>query len=317
MRKWIQSLSWIVICVVLVGCTNGSASTTTSTVKIGEPVAELDKLAKQLAAVDYSKISESSCGKFSLIVAPGEIHLYEWTEAGWSERSELFGDYKPNDPYLVTTRDYTNDGVNEFLVNSARKMPLGAIFGQVDCNWQWLPFQGQMGPEQSTVDGLQWSDDSLQLSGIDYDENWNKFNSTFTWDPHNKTFFSEPAESDQDSEIYVEPTEQCLEFIEPVSYFAVKTRVTLWSNAYKSFVNCSRYEWISFANTNQSPFTNWDMYLKDFYAKKSPLGGGIILTGQSAAEVLDKACLELKNFKGELVFEVDRSDLNNYSACTK
>jgi hypothetical protein len=59
------------------------------------------------------------------------------------------------------------------------------------------------------------------------------------------------------------------------------------------------------------------MYLKDFYAKKSPLGGGIILTGQSAAEVLDKACLELRNFTGDLIFDVDRSDLNNYSACTK
>ena len=304
---------------VLTAC-NGSAApttTTSTTVKLGSPQDELDSLAKSLNSVDYSRISESTCGKFSLIVIPGKVQFYEWKATGWTERSELFGQYSPGDPYLVTTRDYTNDGVNEFLVTSARKVPIGAIFGQIDCKWQWLTFQGQMGPEQTTIDGLTWSDDALQLSGIDYDENWSKFNSTFTWDPHNKTFFSEPAESDQDSEIYVEPTEQCRQFIEPVSYFAVKTRVTLWSNAYKSFVNCSRYEWISFANTNKSPFTNWDMYLKDFYAKKSPLGGGIILTGQSAAEVLDKACLELKNFKGELVFEVDRSDLNNYSACTK
>lgn len=127
----------------------------------------------------------------------------------------------------------------------------------------------------------------------------------------------EPSGDNQGPEIYVDISANCREFIEPVSYFAINMRATDWDNAYKSFINCSRSEWISFANTNKSLFKDWKTYLEDFYANDSPLGYGIILANQKASEVLDKACLEIERFKGEFVFEVDMSLLKNSSACTK
>jgi hypothetical protein len=171
---------------------------------IEDPQPELDKLAKSLNAVDYSRISESSCGKFALVVAPSAIHFYEWGASGWTQNDSRFGDWTPEDPYLVTTRDYTNDGTPEFLINFARKFPIGAVFGQVNCDWKWLPFQPQMGNEQRTVDALTWSDDYEELWGDDYDKNWTKMTSTYEWDPHYETFFAQDS-SVGSGHVYNEP----------------------------------------------------------------------------------------------------------------
>ena len=285
-----RKLHLVLLCsifTVLAAC-NGSAApttTTSTTVKLGSPQDELDSLAKALDSVDYSRISESTCGKFSLIVIPGKVQFYSWAATGWTERSELFGEYSPGDPYLVTTRDYTNDGVNEFLVTSARKVPIGAIFGQIDCKWQWLTFQGQMGPEQTTVDGLTWSDDALQLSGIDYDENWNKLNSNFSWDPHYKTFFAEATETPSTQ---VEVSADCSLYMDKISYWELQkdNGKTYYQ---KSLTTCSREEWIAYADAHRSPYSTWETYM-DSTTPYYTQGTGVILANDSPSDVLDYLC---------------------------
>ena len=321
MRKWIQSLSLLLICVGLVSCTSSSASTTTTTtVKIGDPVAELEKLAKQFAAVDYSRISESTCGKFSLVVAPSNIHFFEWTSNGWKQDDAQFGDWTPPDSYLVTTRDYTNDGTNEFLVNFASEAPIGAIFGQIDCKWQWLTFQGQMGPEQRTVDSLTWSDDSTQLTGIDYDEDWNKLDSSFNWDAHYKAFFGEATES-RSSQVQV--SADCSLYMDDISYWELKKN---HSKTYyqKSLTTCSREEWISYADTHRSPYSTWETYM-DSTTPYYTQGTGVILANSSPEEVLDYLCQAMKSEwknqadEGGAFSSYARSQYNELknSACSK
>ena len=277
----------------LSSCSGSSATPTTTvpattTVVVGDPQPELDKLAASLKAVDYSRISESSCGKFALIVAPEAVHFYEWRATGWAQNDSRFGDWTPSDAFLVTTRDYTDDGATEFLVNFARKSPIGAIFGQIDCEWQWLPFQPQMGNEQRTVDALTWSDDTKTLLGDDYDSNWTKLTSAFTWDSHYLAFYAQPATGES-----VEVSADCAYYMDQNTYYVLSNRPTGYTYIYESLINCTRAEWLSYADSHRSEFAKWDTYINAYYPYNFA-GNGILLADTDATETLDYVCMKQK-----------------------
>jgi hypothetical protein len=326
MNKWLKGISLASILMLTAACSSGSSTPTTTTSTTLSPESaqvELDKLAQQSVAVDYSKISDSECGKFAIVVEPKDVRFYEWTPIGWQQDEAGFGDWKPDDTYLVTTNDYTNDGVNEFLLTFAREIPIGAIFGQIDCKWQWLPFQGQMGPEQRTVDGLKWSEDWTQLYGIDYDENWNKQEASFSWDPHYKVFMSsvssdtssDPDFNYDDQSVTISPV--CQRHLEPLNYLYLEKRLTYAYVAYRSFINCTQKEWIHYAETHRSPFTTWETYFENYMNRKDRSNNtGVILRNDSARSVLDTACERLFGHIGKIEINIDRN-LYESSACNQ
>lgn len=138
----------------------------------GDPKNDLETLAESLDAVDYSRISESDCGKFALVVQRTRIRFFEWENARWVDRSEMLGPDGEVDPFLVTTRDYTGDGVKEFLVSynfEGRQggHQYGAIFMKTGCRWGWAKFI-DYGEEVETMDLLTYDDSTAELTAWGY-----------------------------------------------------------------------------------------------------------------------------------------------------
>ncbi len=192
MNKWLKGLFVSSILIFVAACSGGSStptttSITTTTLSPASAQEELDKLAKQSTAVDYSMISDSQCGKFALLVVPEDVHFYRWTSTGWQQDDSNFGNWIPKYPLSVTTNDYTNDGLDEFLLSI--DMSAGAILAQFECKWQWLPFQGTSGQELYFYN-LTWSADQKQLSGTDYDSDGDLIDVQFVWFPEDRVFIS-------------------------------------------------------------------------------------------------------------------------------
>lgn len=111
-----------------------------------DPQLELDVLADNLQAVDYSRISQSKCGSFALVVQKTRVRFFEWKMNSWQDTSELLGMDREIDPYLVTTADYTGDNIYEFLVSYNKDgqqggHQFGGIFLQINCQWKWAKFK--------------------------------------------------------------------------------------------------------------------------------------------------------------------------------
>ena len=143
-----------VLALGIAACGSGQSSNTSTTTSVTvastvskDPQIALDALAKSLNAVDYSRISKSQCGRFSLIVEKTRIQFFQWLNNTWENKSTLLGPDSDTEPFLVTTRDYTRDGSYEFLVSYNKDgqqggHQFGGIFMQIDCQWQWAKFDG-------------------------------------------------------------------------------------------------------------------------------------------------------------------------------
>jgi len=163
----------------LVACAAGEV-TTTSTLETLAPTTtvekdsqiELESLASKSNAIDFSRISKSKCGDFSLVVQETRISFYEWKNNSWIDRSELLGNDSDMDPFLVTTRDYTGDGIFEFLVSynengESGGYEFGAIFMQVSCNWKWAKLRGY-DEITEVMDYLAYEKSTNSLVALDY-----------------------------------------------------------------------------------------------------------------------------------------------------
>jgi hypothetical protein len=199
MDKWLQGLFVSSILIFVAACSGGSStptttSITTTTLSPASAQEELDKLAKQSTAVDYSMISDSQCGKSAIVIVPQDIHFYRWTSIGWQQDDSNFGDWIPKYPVSVTTNDYTNDGLDEFLLTIDIIGVGGAILAQFGCKWQWLQFQGAECFEEGRIlEEANWSEDEKQLSGIESDCDGERFSVPFVWFPEERTFKSRYA----------------------------------------------------------------------------------------------------------------------------
>lgn len=153
--------------------TNESVEATQPTpVVTKDPQTELENLAASLNAVDFSRISSGNCGSFSLIVQSDRITFHEWLNNVWVDRSELLGPDSDVEPFLVTTNDYTGDGVFEFLVSynkdaEAGGYEFGAIFMQIACSWQWAKLRGY-DEVTEVMDLLAFEKETNSLVAFDY-----------------------------------------------------------------------------------------------------------------------------------------------------
>lgn len=141
----------VFVCIAA-SCSSSTAQSTTTTIATStstiskDPQLELDVLADSLQAVDYSRISQSKCGSFALVVQKTRVRFFEWKENSWQDASELLGVDREIDPYLVTTADYTGDSIYEFLVSYNKDgqqggHQFGGIFWQINCQWKWAKFK--------------------------------------------------------------------------------------------------------------------------------------------------------------------------------
>ena len=164
-----------VLALGVAACGSGQSTTTTTTTSLSvtsteskDPQIELDALAKSLNAVDYSRISKSQCGRFSLVVQKTRVQFFQWLNNTWENKSTFLGPDSETDPFLVTTRDYTRDGSYEFLVSYNKDgqqggHQFGGIFMQVDCEWQWAKFEGYYDTSE-LLDLLTYDETSRELT---------------------------------------------------------------------------------------------------------------------------------------------------------
>jgi hypothetical protein len=157
--------------------TTSTASTTTTQLVVAtaqkEPQAELNALAKSNQAIDYSRISESDCGKFSLVVKKTKVLFFQWKNNTWQDQSNLLGSDSGTEPFLVTTHDYTGDGVRDFLVSYNEDgqnggHQFGGIFLEINCRWQWAEFVGYGGYVSETLDLLDYDKTTKDLIAWNY-----------------------------------------------------------------------------------------------------------------------------------------------------
>ena len=268
---------------LIAGCSASQSNSKipiSTTVVVSNPTLALKNLAKSLNALDYSRISDSSCGKFSLVVAPERIHFYKFEVGAWKQVDEEFGSWRPPASFLVTTRDYTNDGSPDFLISFGKAVPVGAIFGQIECQWQWFHIQSETATISKTIEGLSWSDEREVLTGTDYGANGATSFITLSYDMHNGAFFTEPDEVEvapniplpcknamADAHILFNEMEQTYDY-------------ALMADALR---NCRRQDWLLEANQRRSKYTNMDDY--SYYGI-----GRILLKGQDAVTLLNDQC---------------------------
>ena len=153
-------------------------TTTSTSVDIkfsSDPQEALDQLAEFDNAVDQSRISEGSCGKFALTVGPKGLRSYKWQTDRWTHLSGKF-ETEFDEPYLITTRNfnYRDDRVKEFLVNfdqdGSSSSMFGAILTLTNCDWDWAEIETPNGVSK-TIRYLSWNDDQSQFLGSLIDEN--------------------------------------------------------------------------------------------------------------------------------------------------
>jgi hypothetical protein len=134
-----------------------------------DPQDALDQLADADGAVDQSRISDGPCGMFSLTVGPLGLRSYQWIEGRWTRLGGTF-ETEFEEPYLITTRDYDYDGVNEFMVNFDQNgdgpqiSMFGAVLDESACSWEWVTFVTPNGPS-TTVRNLVWDDNESWFTG--------------------------------------------------------------------------------------------------------------------------------------------------------
>ena len=134
-----------------------------------DPQEALDQLAEYDGAVDQSRISEGPCGLFSLTVGPNGLRGYQWVDAKWVHMDSPFeSDFA--EPFLITTRDYDYDEVNEFMVNfdengdGPETSMFGAVLDESNCDWGWVTFKTPTGSSR-TVRNLVWDDGEFWFTG--------------------------------------------------------------------------------------------------------------------------------------------------------
>jgi hypothetical protein len=255
-----------------------------TTTVVSDPALALKNLANGLNALDYSRISDSSCGKFSLVVAPDRIHFYRFEGGVWKQVDEEFGSWRPPASILVTTRDYTNDGSADFLISFGKAVPVGAIFGQIECQWQWFDIQSQTGTISKTIEGLSWSDEREVLSGTDYGTNGATSAVLLSYDMHNGAFFTEPDVVEVISNI----PEECRQAVidAPIQRSRTEKPEFNLDQLDEALRNCRSADWITVANESRSQYSSWEMEDYSYYGPAATL-----MKDQKAETVLRQQCI--------------------------
>lgn len=177
LKKFNGTLLFVTTLLSLVSCSKRSVvevsttvlSPTTTTWVAKDPQTELESLARANQAIDYSKISKGNCGQYAMVITSSESILYKWIDNEWQTISTPKSDSA--DPAIrVTTRDYTWDKVNDFLLTYQSGGPEGNEYGSIllldNCKWKWANFENSEGMHQSVM-WLTFDDESETLSAFD------------------------------------------------------------------------------------------------------------------------------------------------------
>lgn len=206
MRKYFPKFSRVLLLIsvtaIAVSCSKQSASSTTTVADAivttstttpfrftysTDPQKTLNQLARTQNAIDQSKISDACEISNSLLVQPAGLRFFRWTQSAWVEHFDFPNPGNIDPPFVVTTRDYTGDGLLDYLVGFQESAPYGGILSPsgTTCDWKWLTFKFPEGGNSFLVDNLSWSDETMVLSGL----NKNGINPTanlrFTFDNSN------------------------------------------------------------------------------------------------------------------------------------
>ena len=200
--KFLRVLFLISVTAIVVSCSKQSASPTTTVADAivttsttapfrftysTDPQETLNQLATTQNAIDQSKISTACEVSNALLVQPTGLRFFRWTESAWVEHFDFSNSGNTDSPFIVTTRDYTGDGLLDYLIGFRESAPYGGILSPTGttCDWKWLTFTFPEGGNSTLVDNLSWSDETMVLSGL----NKNGLNPTanlrFTFDNSN------------------------------------------------------------------------------------------------------------------------------------
>ena len=200
--KFLRVLFLISVTAIAISCSKQSASPTTTVADAivttstttpfrftysTDPQETLNQLATTQNAIDQSKISTACEISNALLVQPTGLRFFRWTESAWVEHFDFSNSGNTDSPFIVTTRDYTGDGLLDYLIGFRESAPYGGILSPTGttCDWKWLTFTFPEGGNSTLVDNLSWSDETMVLSGL----NKNGLNPTanlrFTFDNSN------------------------------------------------------------------------------------------------------------------------------------
>lgn len=279
-----------------------TTSTTTTTRPPGDPQLTFDVAVAFSGAKDWSKISDSSCGKFALQVFEDHISFFQFDGYDWVDKSELLGSDGPDTPLTVTSRDLNGDGVIEYLVKyRTPEYTYGSVFMQFNCVWEWANFvDGDSGYAQ--VIGLTYNDDKAVLGGV-------TTNSSGYPNPFTATFNSSLEVFEIFLSTFNPPPPKCVSAFDTVRRADISEFVYSWlgtTNDYlprgswyrlatpvqKTLQNCRKDDWIIEANSRRSSFDNHTdaQYQSESY---------VLLENENAGDVLNQLCSQYLYWNNE------------------
>ncbi len=158
----------------------------TATSSPASPLNALDAMIKKMNLKSTPEISISKCGQFTyLIQSDGSHHFYKWSGERWvvdksAPEEGMFGD----NLLKVQMVDATGDNVDDFVVVLPTWDPLkseprplsGAVFGSIDCKWDWMTFRTTYGGSFYQLDNLFWDDRSSRIVAGDEVTNMDALN---------------------------------------------------------------------------------------------------------------------------------------------
>jgi hypothetical protein len=156
--------------------------------------ASFEALAHDRGAIDYSHLSEGPCGIYGLVVLHDHLEFYVWTGSDWSNISAVLGADGDTPPLTVTSRDYTDDGVIDFLVSYDGTVYGGRQFGGIlylrGCDWGWADITTMDGEAGQVLDALYYDDSIGLLYGEDILPGGGRTSVVVWYDPSVDSFFT-------------------------------------------------------------------------------------------------------------------------------
>jgi hypothetical protein len=191
---------------LVAGCSSPSSSSTTTTsiapsVQVtGEPVTDFRLVAEARKAVDRSFLSVDKAGVYGVLVT-GQFDFMKYMSTGWtSMTSSLEGiTTSPTSQSIdqrvvttamdVTTRDYTRDRENDFLIRfKSGAQQFGAIASLSNGQFQLKPFCLTSPPPDRpgmirvvAIENLGFSDLYRIIEGNNYDASGDSYRDYWKW----------------------------------------------------------------------------------------------------------------------------------------
>jgi hypothetical protein len=187
--------------------TETSIPSTTLPAVVGEPVTDFNNLFKARNAIDHSYLSVDASGIYGVIVE-NDFEFMQYLSTGWAPitstvtgiasdtKGQTIDNVLVEKALTVTTRDYTSDRENDFLIrfNSGGKT-YGALAnirnGTVELKPFCLSNPSSERPGMIRVfvlEDLNYNDRNKSIEGADYGYDGSKFKETWKWSRTGKCF---------------------------------------------------------------------------------------------------------------------------------